>query len=344
MPQIGTQYPGLGQIFGDHSVMPAYFGTQQFMEAQDNNKINQDQALQDMLFKAQDQPLDLERKRGEISQQAALLPGYQADSELKQRNVAVKRGIPIEDEISQAAKHLAGDIRAEDLRAIEQEAQQALYSNDPQEQARGKHLSLLSQAVVREQEKMRLQEERDRQKLGMQGENARELMQMQIDAGRFKKSERAGKSEQELVSKLGLEKSAVFYKHTADEALADALPMEPGPERTALLAKATEYQRRADEALQAFERSKTLAGQQSGAGKVDVGSLAGVPTRPGATPSGFGGNNPLAASPTPSPVTDPARKAAAQDEATFKQAFGSYEPNKFDYRIGPNGVPQRKPK
>jgi len=74
----------------------------------------------------------------------------------------------------------------------------------------------------------------------------------------------------------------------------------------------------------------------SAAGKVDPGAVAGLPTTP-VRPAPNVGN------PGGTPPAPPASQATDQKEL-FTKAFGAYEPDKYEYRIGPNGVPQRRKK
>lgn len=80
-----------------------------------------------------------------------------------------------------------------------------------------------------------------------------------------------------------------------------------------------------------LDQNRATAGQ---AGKVDVPGLGGLPAVAPRVPPQVG--NPQSAIPTPPQATD--------QKELFTKAFGAYEPDKYDYRIGPNGVPQRKKK
>jgi hypothetical protein len=261
----------------------------------------------------------------------------QADAAGKVRTNAVRQGIPVSDEIAAAAKTLANQLKGEDLKALDYEADFALRSNDPAERARGKQLAMLSRSVVTEQAKAEALANREQQKLDSQGRNAKELMKMQIDAGRFDRVSGAGsapKSEAELMAKADLQKAAVYYKAKADMAMFEAEQMSDGPEKEALLRQAQNYSARADQSLVEYQRAQILRGQQAQAGKLDMAAASGMETTQAPQPRGFGGANPGATTPTP----------AMSDETVFKKAFGGYDPDKYMYRMGPNGIPQRKAK
>jgi hypothetical protein len=84
MAQVNAQYPNLAQIFGQYSVAPVEYGLQQFESAQNADKLNQQQALQDILFNEQNNPLKLEASRLGNESTAAGLPGIFAQSGLLQ--------------------------------------------------------------------------------------------------------------------------------------------------------------------------------------------------------------------------------------------------------------------
>lgn len=311
MAQVNVQYPALNQLFGANSLLPAYYGTEQLMAAQESEKINQNQALQDTLFRAQDQEYDLKTKQAGLDQSAAMLPGYQAEAAGKVRTNQVRQGLPLSDEIEAAAKALANQLKGEDLKALDYEADFALRSNDPAERERGKQLAMLSRSVVTEQAKAEALANREEKKIKMQGDNAKELMRMQIEAGKFDRSSSSGapKSEAELMAKADLQKAAVYYKNKADNAMLEAENMPDGPEKEMLIRQAQNYSARADQSLAEYQRAQILRGQQQQAGKVDMGAVSGMETVAAPQPRGFGGANPGATTPMPPPKPAGARYA-----------------------------------
>lgn len=301
MAQVNVQYPALNQLFGPQSVMPAYYGTKQLMAAEENEKINQQQALQDTLFKAQDQEYDLKTKQAGLDQSAAILPGMQAESAGKVRTNQVRQAIPIEQEIALFAKKHANDVTAEDLKAIDARADYMIKSGDPLQVEDAKKMFMLSRSFVQEQEKARQLAEREEKKIKMQGQNARDLEQMGINAGKYNRSGSgsAPKSEAELMAKADLQKAAVYYKAKADTAMFEAEQMPEGPEKEALLRQAQNYSVRADQSLAEFQRARLLSGQQQQSNRVDMGAASNLPTIAAPQPRGFGGTNPGASTPTP---------------------------------------------
>jgi hypothetical protein len=85
--------------------------------------------------------------------------------------------------------------------------------------------------------------------------------------------------------------------------------------------------------------AQDLAHQQAGGSnpnKINGPALAGLP--PAVT------NNPMARPDSPAPANPLTGGGVGGFEEKAKQAWGAYEPTKYDYRVGPNGVLQRKPK
>ena len=113
---------------------------------------------------------------------------------------------------------------------------------------------------------------------GVKHRNAKELMQMQIDAGRFNKTPRAGKSPEEILASMGFEKASVYYDAKAQAA-----------EEAGNKDHAQYYRDQADKMKQAYERAKVLQGQAAAGGKIDAPAVTGLPATPQAQPQGFGG-------------------------------------------------------
>jgi hypothetical protein len=302
MAQVNVQYPALNQLFGAQSVMPAYYGTQQMMAAEESEKINQQQALQDTLFRAQDQEYDLKTKQANLDQSAAMLPGMQADAAGKVRTNAVRQGLSLNDEIAKAALAFSNDWDAEKQKALDYRTDAMLRSGDPALIEDGKKLSMLSRGIVQEQEKARALADREEKKIRMQGENS--LAVARINAASRENTAAArpgsgGKSEAELMAKADLQKAAVYYKAKADTAMFEAEQMSDGPEKEALLRQAQNYSARADQSLAEYQRAQILRGQQAQAGKLDMAAASGMETTQAPQPRGFGGANPGATTPMP---------------------------------------------
>jgi hypothetical protein len=329
MAQVNVQYPALNQLFGAQSVMPAYYGTQQMMAAEESEKINQQQALQDTLFRAQDQEYDLKTKQAGLDQSAALLPGMQADAAGKVRTNAVRQGVPVNDEIAAAAKTLANQLKGEDLKALDYEADFAVKSRDPKEQERGKQLMMLSRAVVTEQAKASALADREEKKIRMQGENSLAVARVNAASRENTASARgtgsAPKSLPELLRGQSPQQASMVYMGLALEADNNGQPD-----------KAAFYRQQAQDAMMTAQTNMGIQAEARKIGGFDNAStgMATIQAKPAPGLIQSQPQNPGATTPMPQ----------ASDETVFKKAFGGYDPDKYMYRMGPNGIPQRKAK
>lgn len=322
MAQINAQYPDLNQMFGPQSVMPAYYGMQQLMAAKESEKLNQDQARQDLLFKAQNQPLDLATKQANIDQTMAMLPGQQADSFLKQRSMQVKQGLPLKDEIMMAAKELANSLKEQDVKALNYEVDLALQSKDSKEVERGMQLAMLSQEVVREQAKAKALQEREMEKVRLQNQG-------DIDVARINAQSRENVAKARTTAPKGLaelmrgqspDKAAMVYNALAIQAAANGD-----------VDQANFYQAEAESAMKTAQTNLGLRAEANKVGTYDM-SQSGMPT--------------VQAQPAPGiiPATPQRQPAGGPIAAAVKAAGQQYEPDKFIYRISPDGKVQRKAK
>lgn len=115
-------------------------------------------------------------------------------------------------------KHLLNASQA-DLDQVAQHGQRLAYSQNPKERAIGQALLLQSKEAIQEREKIRLQ-----------GAQQQELMRMQIDAGRFKKTDKSGFSFEQSLSKFkkaheqhqALVQQALMARREGNEPLAES--------------------------------------------------------------------------------------------------------------------------
>lgn len=132
----------------------------------------------------------------------------------------------------------------------------------------------------------------------------------------------------ELKAKFGnYPQQSAFYNNKALE-VAQAMGDASEPEQKAHLREmANVYSQMAHAAQQQEVQKAVAAAIEANKAKPDLNPL-GIPT---VTPPN--GNNPVAAPSTQTPMGSP---------EAFKQAFGTYEPDKYEYRMGPNGPQRRK--
>lgn len=322
---LPVQYPqGLGELFS--APMSGGLLMSQFENAQQAHDLNRHKTLADMYMQQEKHPLEMQLMGG----QARDLHSQADARELKTKFDKETYDPRVKSELSKIAAQLKDD----DYKNAETAIKQALMSRDPQERAEAEQMwgmmseirKMREEAATKhknEMEKVRLMEAGDTERTGMN--NATTLKAARINAAGGKSS-KAPPTEAEIIAKGGFERAAAYYDAKAFEAERN------GEEQAALV-----YRAQANKMKTAFERAKTLAGQQRLQGQPDMGALADVPTLPGVTPEGF----------TPSPqgmqgTVQPEGTPPATNAEIFKKSFGAYEPDKYDYRIGPNGKPQRK--
>jgi hypothetical protein len=297
MAQVNAQYPNLAQIFGQYSVAPVEYGLQQFESAQNADKLNQQQALQDILFNEQNNPLKLEASRLGNETTAAGLPGIFAQSGLLQDKAAVSRG-SLGEQIAGAKGAARAQLSDSDLKILENGAQQMAMSQDPQERAMGEMLLKQHRSVVQESEKQRQMALRQAELERVRGDEARKTQGQAIEAGKYVRGGSGGASDIEaalLSGKMGFEKAATATFAAAQEALARGDEVEA--ER--LMNLANQYNRMRVQDRQAGAR----ATQE---GKVDLGAMGGVPVN---------GPQPVQQFTRPNPgATTPQQKAPSLSE------------------------------
>ena len=203
----------------------------------------------------------------------AQLPGIKAQSSILQRKNKME-DITFDDDVKTKLSDLATKLKKNDIEQIEAEGQRLLTSMNPEERWRGAQLLAASKEMFALNHKQYQAIELE----GVKHRNAKELMQMQIDAGRFNKTPRAGKSPEEILASMGFEKASVYYDAKAQAA-----------EEAGNKDHAQYYRDQADKMKQAYERAKVLQGQAAAGGKIDAPAVTGLPATPQAQPQGFGG-------------------------------------------------------
>lgn len=326
MAQVNTSYPDLSQLFGVSSLNPLEYGLQRQEMAQSADKINQQQALQDMLFQEKNDPLKLAQASLQNQGLEAGLPGIFANSSLAQDKANISRQ-SLGEQIAGAKSKQNADMSDNDLKIIENSAQKMAMSQNPQEREMGVMLLKQHKDIIRDREKQDAQQVRQLAQIREQGSQARLTQQQAIDAGKYVKGVGGGGggSIQDQLSsgKLSFEKAATLLAGAAFMA-----------EQEGDVEKANTYRQMADQYTQQHIQSRQAGAVAGQVGKPDVGALGGIPTVQ---------RQPVQPFAPVTPKQAPTATEAPQGQV-FKQAFGSFEPDKYDYRMGPNGVPQRKPK
>lgn len=292
-----VQYPTTGELHQMWGNNPIAMMQQQKQIDLANLFANQSlqKGQQDIDLNSQMNPIKVRQAGLTADTTEAQLPGVQADSRLKGVNANVAEATQ-QDQIKSKLSELAKIASDNELGMIENQAQTLAYSQNPQQRALGLELLKLHKGIVQEREKIGMQSDAAMRLEAQRGKNQKDLMQMQIDAGRFNKSggaKTAANIEELLLSgKLNYEKAAVAYSGIAEQAAKN------GDLESAQLywQKANDY------------HSKHIASKQAGA-QVGVGAKPdleqfGIQTNPTQAPAQF-------SAPGGAPVQQPAQQKPA---------------------------------
>lgn len=271
---LAADLPNLGQMFGDNSILGGQLAMQQMDIGQQNQRLNQVGALQDLFQNEQMNPLKVDHQRLQNQGLEAGLPGITADSSRKQDAAEISRSTLPQQKSAELSK-LSTQINDDQLKMLKNQAQRLAWSQNPQERALGESMLKMSEDVLREKEKQKYISDRSLQLENVRGANARGLMQMQIDAGRFTKS---GKG-----SALTLEQALIKAKSAKErhQMLIDAAKVAEQEGNTAI---AENYYERA-EAVRPQAEAELQATPAPGKPALPALGVAINPNRPIAPPS-----------------------------------------------------------
>lgn len=320
-------------------------------------------------------PLDIQQRQLANKATEAQIPGMQADSEKRQIDTRFARDT-IVPKIQAEMSSLKGKISEAELKEITNAGQAYLqagplldkmpgvvshaaarqilgnfyrpeFDQVPPE-ALGQVISYFGEGMVAGQAKYVQQLGLLDRKLGSAERVAETKSAAQIEAARISAAARTRQFNQDVMeaqaalkAKFGnYPQQAAYYKDKARQVAQEAAFTGDEQDKRRLLQMANIYGDMAEEAMHQ-ERLKAIAAQQeANRSKPDVSAFD-IPTvTPPAMPPGGprpsgSGNNPTVAPSGQTPMGSP---------ETFKKAFGAYEPDKYEYRIGPNGQPQRRKK
>jgi len=314
---LASTYPG-NPIQSDLYNALDFFGQQQrdqqFQTAQRNNQINQEAALQDMLFQKQNQPFKLDEMRLGNEETGARIPGVRADSQIKQNNATISNKT-LPDQLLAKKTELAKTISEADLASGEALIKRMLISTRPEQRKAAEQMM----EQLYEIRKMRMDHTNKMSQIEATGTNAERV-------ANIRKPNSTPKEPKSFVESLrGMKKASEKYNTLLIEA---KIVENENP------ALASTYRAMAEEIRPQAEAELSLNPK---AGTPDLNALpgGGIPTNP--VPSIRPANNPAAASPNPSAAVEPLRKAVSA-------AGWKFEPEIYEYRIAPDGKPQRRKK
>jgi hypothetical protein len=181
---LPVQLPDLSQLMGP---VGGYAMGQQKDMAFQNNQMNQDAALQDLLFQRQNDPIKLRQAGLAADTTEAQLPGVQADSWQKTRNQQVREGIPLDTEQKAQLSKIATQMSDEEWKQTENALQQAAI--DPSPRVREWASSMIPHLKAMQEERLKNKDREDRAQSveTMRNVSAEKIAQMNIDAGKFQK-------------------------------------------------------------------------------------------------------------------------------------------------------------
>lgn len=286
--------------------------------ANTNAGLNQQAFLQKMMQDQQMNPIQVQQAGADL--QKTLLSNTGQDT--KNQDAALtfqmrKQAAP--QEYNTMVSKMATELSDSELKQANNQIEKNLQSDDPSVRADAQAHALLHQDVIKKRDEIAATGTERMSEIKQQGANAAEVARItaqgRIDAKNAGGS--GGKGEASIIAKLGFEKAAVYYDFKAQESEANGDDDE-----------ATKFHTQADKMKQSYERAKILAAQAAGGGKPDAAAIANLPATPSPVPQGF----------TPPPI------APQSIQQAVIAAGHPYEPDKYDYRIGPNGKVQSKPK
>lgn len=324
MPNLAVQYPA--QVGGSDLYNALDFSgwdqrNQQFRQAMQNEMANRQAAELEQMFAAQFNPLKIAGAKLDNEGKVATNRMHAAEAGLKENQLS-RDSQTSNAKVQEELKKIAASASDNDLKLLENTVHQLRLSKDPKQRALGDALFGQLGDVTKHRETLRSHEK------VASGHDATSLAVARMNNA----SRESIAAKRSVSASLGdkppknAREAMAFWDHKAY--------LTDNPEEKA------EFQRRAAEQELLYQKELVTKALAPTEGKVDLSRLPGsqIPVRPGVTPQATPrGNNPLAASPTPSPVSDPIRKAVIQ-------AGGVYEPDKFEYRITPDGRVQKRAK
>jgi len=352
MAQIGVQYPDLAQMFGQYSLMPTELGMQRFEGAQKSEQLNQQQALQDILFDEQNNPLKLQYQGLQNQGLEAGLPGIFAESSLRQDKADVSRQ-SLGEQIAGAQSDGVAKMSDNNIKLLKNSAQRMAMSQDPAERAAGVEMMKNFEDLFKDREKQEAQGRRTIEQIRATGDEARKTQREGVELGRYAKGGTAKTIQDKLTD------PKLSYQQRAGIAMTLAMQASTPEE-------AKQYEDMANAFIaqdHSRETARTAAGQ---VGKPDIGKLADIPVRQerpvqpfapvvpktipgpgGVAPAEVAADINSGQATFSNPVAEAlARQHAGLDNSAFflEAIGGAYDPKTYDYRVGPGGKVQRKPK
>lgn len=308
-----VNFPGLGQMFGEQSAMPGFFGAQQFQQAMAQAKQNQDMQSQEMRLKQQMQPLDMLLKRAQADH-------YKAQNGLIGEQT---RGVGFTNDLNAATKpqqqealmaKFAKEKSADELARAESIINSALLDSNINPESRKKllELSMFIKSTREHQLTLASQRETSESVARINNQGALERTNVTANAGIERAKIAAEARNKKAVGMYDAAMAGKMDYGRAAVALEMAMEMEEDP------VKKEELRRRKDEMEIRDQKAKQAAGQ--GRTEVDTTKLPpGTPLKPGSLPGPTGQTAPTGPK-TSYTLQELQARYPGVDEATIRNA------------------------
>lgn len=306
---LQEEFPDLSKIYTSDSLMPGMFAMDRQEGAQRSQLLNQASALQDLYLAEQMNPLKVRQQQLQNDTSLAQLPGFQADSSMKQDKAKISRET-VGLQLSAQQRKLLADASDDDVKLLENAAQHLAYSSDPAESAKGQQLLQLHKLVIQEKSKQKYMSDRQLELEKLRGKNALDLANVNNAAGRYNRSSKAVLSLDQAIDNA---KSA----RERHQKLLDA----------ATLAK----QNGDEESYSNYMQRAEIVRPQA---EAEISNLQPKPGTPELNKLGIQTNPSLSIAPK-------AGNQGPDIKELVQKAGGQYEPDKYEYRVVDGKVQRR---
>ena len=305
-------------------------------------------------------PLDLAQRQANIDIDKARLPGVQADSSIRQRDNK-KQELTFDDDM----RAYLGKMKSEEMKRYAEQLTQAANAYT----MGGQYLEDAPGMANHEMAKQILgplyRPEFDKipatalgQAIRYMGQNMSQLapkFQQEMELLNAKnqfalnKQLQAQEAAQRLAEYKGnVQKAVASMQGNKDPKTFEALGVQLRQEQYKAIAagdneRAAFLQEEIDKVVGLIDSLKKAGAAARREGTVDTGAVSGLPTVPPAAPATLPA--PAGSPPpnqTPRATGGQVGTETKNETAIFERAFGKYEPDKYDYRISPEGKPQRR--
>ena len=322
MAQVGVQYPSLQGLFS--GPMAGWLGADQYQNAQKNDELNRQQSLEDLTTKQVNRPLDMQVKQMGLAKSAAELPGIFARSSQEQDKANMSRKT-LDPAIQAELTKIAAQTTFDDLKNQEAQLTQLISNPNTPEQIRQTLLKARDYFPDLYKKRMELDEQTKRSTYEADQRRASAL-----DVANVNKDKATTVANTNAAARV----QAAAQKAVSMANAAAAGKLDPAKAAVAL-AFAAEQSDDPTERAELFRRSNEM--------ELMAQKLKPAP-QPQINTDAVGGGvlNPAKLPGPTAGVKDAPAQPGNDIQKAVTAAGWTYEPTKYDYRIGPDGKVQRK--